>query len=68
MKSENKSQTYFQIVNNQYRKNKLALVGFYLVIFLFIVAMIADFLANDKPLLCKYEGNLYSPVLKEYFV
>ncbi len=67
MKPE-KGKTYFQIVKNQYRKNKLALLGFYLVIFLFTIALVADFLANDKPLLCKYDGHYYSPVVKEYFV
>ncbi|NQU67519.1 MAG: ABC transporter permease [Candidatus Marinimicrobia bacterium] len=66
--AQEKGKTYFQIVKNQYRKNKLALLGFYLVIFLFTIAFVADFLANDKPLLCKYDGNYYSPVVKEYFV
>ena len=35
---------------------------------LFVVALAADFIANDKPLLMKYKGSLYSPVLKEYAV
>ncbi|MBT3251862.1 MAG: ABC transporter permease [Candidatus Marinimicrobia bacterium] len=64
----NKSRSYFQIVKLQYKKNKLAMAGFFMVIFLFTIAIFADFIANDKPLLCKYNDNYYSPVVKEYFV
>ncbi len=63
-----KGRTYFHIVKAQYSKNKLAVAGFYMVIFLFVIAIFADFLANDKPLLCKYQGKIYSPVVKEYIV
>ena len=63
-----KGKSYFSIVKSQYKKNKLAVAGFYMVIFLFGVAIFADFLANDKPLYCKYENNHYFPVFKEYAV
>ncbi len=33
-----------------------------------LVALLANFLANDKPLLCSYEGRVYSPVLHEMAV
>ena len=33
-----------------------------------LVALLANFLANDKPLLCGYEGRVYSPVLREMAV
>lgn len=42
-----------------------ALRVLYLMLFL---AIFGDFLANDKPLLCRYEGRLYFPVLKAYAV
>jgi len=34
---------------------------------LLLIALFADFLANDKPLYCKLEGKTYFPVLQEYF-
>ena len=63
-----KSKTYFELVKGQFKKNKLAYTAFYIMLSFFLVAIFADFLANDKPIYCKYEGKYYSPVVKEYFV
>lgn len=63
-----RGQSYYQLVKRQYMKNKLAVAGFVMVIFLFSVAIMADFLANDKPLYCKYEGKSYFPAFREYAV
>ncbi len=63
-----KGQTYYQLVKSQYKKNKLAVAGFYMVLVLFAIALTADFVANDKPLYCKYEGGHYFPVMREYLV
>lgn len=43
--------------------------GFYsLILFLviFLLGCCADFLANDKPLLIKYDGHYYAPLIKNY--
>ncbi|MBI3501530.1 MAG: ABC transporter permease [Bacteroidetes bacterium] len=32
------------------------------------MALFADFLANEKPLACKYKGEIYFPVFHSYFV
>ena len=61
-------QTYWSLVKHQYKKNKLAVAALYVVIFLVTMALTADFVANDKPLYCKYKGESYFPVLKEYAV
>lgn len=61
-------QTYYQLVRAQYKKNKLAVAGFYMVILLFSIAIFADFLSNDKPLYCKYKDGHYFPILREYMV
>ncbi len=61
-------QTYWSLVKHQYKKNKLAVAALYVVIFLVTMALTADFIANDKPLYCKYKGESYFPVLKEYAV
>lgn len=61
-------QTYWSLVKHQFKKNKLALVATYVVFFLVIIALLADFLANSKPIYCKYKGETYFPVIKEYIV
>ena len=36
--------------------------------FLLLIALLGDFIANEKPLYCKVEGKNYFPVLKSYTV
>lgn len=60
--------TYWQKVRQQYAKSKRALFAAYIVLFLGFIAIFADFLANDKPIIMKYQDSWYSPVLKEYAV
>ena len=33
---------------------------------LFLVCLFAEFIANDRPLLVRYEGRFYAPVLRDY--
>ncbi len=33
---------------------------------LFVLSLFAEFIANDKPLLVKYEGAYYFPILESY--
>jgi microcin C transport system permease protein len=50
----------------RFRRNKL---GFYsLVIFstMVILSLFAEVLSNDKPLLVRYEGQWYFPIVKDY--
>jgi len=61
-------QTYWSLVKRQYGKNKLAVVALYLVIFLVVLALLADVLANNKPVVCTYKGNFYAPVFKQFLV
>ena len=61
-------QTYWSLVKHQFKKNKLAVAAFYVVLFLVAMALLADFIANDKPLYAKYKGESYFPVFKEYAV
>jgi peptide/nickel transport system permease protein len=62
------SQAYWSYVKRQFRKNKRALYSSYVVIFLAVIALFADFLANEKPIWCKYNGVSYFPIFKEYGV
>ncbi len=59
---------YWSIVARQFRKNNIAVIALALVVVLFAVALGADLIANDKPLLMRYQGKTYSPALKDYAV
>jgi len=61
-------QSYWSLVKHQYKKNKLAVLAFNVVIFLIAVAIFADLLANNKPIYTKYEGEIHFPIFKEYLV
>jgi peptide/nickel transport system permease protein len=61
-------QTYWSLVKHQFRKNKLAVAAFYVVIFLVIMALTADFTSNNKPIYCKINGESFFPVFKDYGV
>ena len=59
--------SYRQLVWAQFRRDRCAVVGLVLVIVLFIVAISAPILANNKPLLMRYRGAWSSPMLRELF-
>jgi peptide/nickel transport system permease protein len=61
-------QSFWSLVRHQFKKNKIALAAFYIILVLFIVAIFADFLAYDKPIIAKYNGTLYVPPVKDYLV
>lgn len=63
-----RNESYWGNVKRQYRKNLRAVFAMYVVIFMAIIAVFADFLANEKPIVCKYQGQVSSPVIKGYFV
>ncbi len=66
--AEKAPEDYWSIVARQFRKNTIAVFGLIVVLSLFAVALAADFLANDKPLVMSYRGRVYFPVLKDYAV
>jgi len=49
-----------------FRANKRAFYSLIIFGVLFVVAMLADVIANDKPLLVYYDGEILSPILIEY--
>ena len=52
----------------QFRRNRIAVAGYYVVLLLLFTAVFADFLANDKPLFLSYKGNTHFPVVRSYLV
>lgn len=59
---------YWAYVKRQFAKKKTAVFSLYVVIFLALIAFLSPFLANEKPLVCKYKGEIYFPVLKDIAV
>ena len=46
--------------------NRRGFWSLWIFLTLFTLTLFAEFIANDKPLLIRYEGKLYVPVLREY--
>ncbi len=61
-------QDYWSYVKRQFKKNKRAVISAYIVAVMALIAISADFLANEKPIVCTYKGNTYFPIFKEYAV
>ena len=61
-------QSYRDIVRKQFRKNRMAVWSLRLLYVLLFVSLTSDFIANEKPLYCKIEGETYFPVLRQYAV
>lgn len=51
---------------NTFRRNKRAYWSLWIFAVLFGLSLCAEFLANDKPILVSYRGEIYAPVFKFY--
>jgi peptide/nickel transport system permease protein len=60
--------SYWDIVKRQFRKNRVAVWSLYFFIFLLLLALSADFLANEKPYYCVYNGQTYFPLFRSLAV
>ncbi|HEX6172668.1 MAG TPA: hypothetical protein VF089_01545, partial [Candidatus Binatia bacterium] len=52
----------------QFKRNPIARISFYVVCLLFLVALFADFLANNKPYYLSYRQQTYFPIFRSYLV
>jgi peptide/nickel transport system permease protein len=52
----------------QFKRNPIARISFYVVCFLFLIALFADFLANNKPYYLSYREQTYFPIFRSYLV
>jgi peptide/nickel transport system permease protein len=68
LKKPEEDQSYGAIVKRQFKKNKPAVWSLRFIILIVIIGLSADFLANEKPLMCKLDGTIYFPVFREYIV
>ena len=51
---------------NNFISNKRGLYSFWIFFILFFISILADFIANDKPLLIKYNQDYYYPIINAY--
>lgn len=51
---------------NNFRKNRRGYWSLWIFLALLVISLPAEFIANDKPLLVRFEGSFYVPVLWEY--
>ena len=51
---------------NNFISNKRGLYSFWIFFILFLISILADFIANDKPLLIKYNQDYYYPIINTY--
>ncbi|MGD9157075.1 MAG: ABC transporter permease [Desulfobacteraceae bacterium] len=56
--------SYGELVWREFTKSRLSVVCLVFIIFLFIVAILAPFLANDKPFYIVIDGQIYFPLFK----
>ena len=50
----------------RFRKNRRGYVSLWIFAALFTVSLFSEFVANDRPLLARYDGRFYFPVFKDY--
>jgi ABC-type microcin C transport system duplicated ATPase subunit YejF/ABC-type microcin C transport system permease subunit YejE len=49
-----------------FRANARGFWSLWIFLVLFVLSLFAEFVANDRPLVVWYDGNLYAPVLRDY--
>ncbi len=49
-----------------FRANRRGFWALWIFVALFVISLFADFIANDRPLLIRYDGHFYMPVLVDY--
>lgn len=66
--STQEGESYSQFVRRQFRKSTFGVISIYIVGVLFGIALFADVIANDKPIIASYKGSIIMPVFREYAV
>ena len=56
--------SYGEMVWRQFAKSRLNFACLIFIIFLFLIAILAPFLANDKPFVIRIEGQLHFPLFR----
>jgi len=59
----NSSQSYSALIWRQFKKGRLAVAGLIVIVILFVVAILAPLLANDRPLMMRSGGRWSFPAI-----
>jgi microcin C transport system permease protein len=51
---------------HKFRKLKRAYYSLWILLILYVISLFANFIANDQPLIVKYQGKLFFPVIHFY--
>ncbi len=51
---------------DNFRRNRRGYWSFWIFLVLFVVSLVAEFIANDRPLIASYKGELLFPVFVDY--
>lgn len=50
----------------RFKRNRRGYVSLWIFVVLVLISLAAEVLSNDKPMLAKYDGKLYTPLFKDY--
>ena len=50
----------------RFKANRLGYWSLWIFVVLFVLSLFAEIIANDRPLLVRYEGSFYVPIIKDY--
>jgi microcin C transport system permease protein len=50
----------------RFRRNRLGFVSLVIFVVLVVLSLFAELLSNDKPLVVRYDGHWYFPIVKDY--
>jgi len=65
---QNTDQSFWANAKKQFKKNRIAVFSFKIIVFLIFIAIFSDFLANEKPIVANYQDKIYFPIFKSYAV
>ena len=62
---------YFQSITQspawrRFKANRLGYWSLWIFLVLFVISLFAELIANDRPLLVRYQGSFYAPIVKDY--
>ena len=51
---------------DNFRRNRRGYLSFWIFLVLFVLSLFAEFIANDKPIIASYKGQILYPVIVDY--